>query len=58
MSKIDMDTALLAGIGVCLAAYIAGHFANNPFPEMMDTIKYFGIGLGLTALGSKTTPKV
>lgn len=48
-----MDTALLAGMGICLFAYIGGHFTNNPFPEMVELIKWLGVGLGLTAAGTK-----
>lgn len=45
-----MDLALIAGMGTCLITYIAGHFTGQPFPEMMDLMKWFGLGLGLGQL--------
>lgn len=48
ISKTDI---FLAGcMGICLLAYLAGHFTGQPFPEAMDAMKYFGLGLGLNQL--------
>ena len=48
LNKADM---FLAGcIGTCLLAYIAGHFIDRPFPEAMEAVKYFGLGLGLNQI--------
>ena len=52
-----IDVALLSGMGICLSAYIAGHFFGNPFPEMLELIKWLGIGLGLTTAGSRVVNK-
>lgn len=51
-----IDVALLVGIGICLTAYIAGHFIGKPFPEMIELVKWFGVGLGLSA-GGKVVSK-
>lgn len=51
-----IDAALLAGMGICIVAYIAGHFTGKPFPEMIELVKWFGVGLGLAATG-KTVSK-
>jgi hypothetical protein len=46
-----MDIFLSGCMGICLLAYLAGHFVDKPFPEAMDAMKYFGIGLGLSQMG-------
>jgi hypothetical protein len=48
----SVDKALLTGMGVCLLAYIAGHFVSNAFPEMLELIQWLGIGLGLATSAS------
>jgi hypothetical protein len=47
-----IDKVLLIGMGICLLAYIAGHFVGNPFPEMLSVMQWLGIGLGLTTSAS------
>jgi len=46
-----MDIFIAACMGICLAAYLCGHFINNPFPDALDVMKYFGLGLGLNQIG-------
>jgi hypothetical protein len=46
-----MDIFLAGCMGACLLAYFAGHFMGKPFPEALDMLKYFGIGLGLSQAG-------
>ena len=58
---IDLNTAFLAFMGTCLVAFLVASFMPN-FPDarltmILETLKYFGLAVGVGAVGYAVAKK-